>query len=221
MEQRELLPDGPPGRGGLNREELARRLTARKPGIRRSPGPDGSTRGDRDLNPGMPVSPSLVPAAVLVPLVERPEGYTVLLTRRTDHLANHAGQVSFPGGRIEKSDNDPAQAALRETEEEIGLGRAHIDLIGRLDDYVTGTGFRVVPVVGLVRPPFALAPDPFEVAEAFEVPLAFILDPANHQRCSRTDKGRERHFYAMPYERHYIWGATAGILVNLYEVLAD
>lgn len=161
------------------------------------------------------------PAAVLVPLVARPEGLTVLLTRRTDHLANHAGQISFPGGRLEEEDDGPIACALREAEEETGLGPDRVDVLGRLDDYVTVTGFRVVPVVGLVAPPFSLAPDPFEVAEVFEVPLAFILDAANHQRVDRVIKGRSRPYYAMPFGDYYIWGATAGMLINLYRVLSD
>lgn len=158
-------------------------------------------------------------ASVLVPLVVRDDGLTVLLTQRTEHLANHAGQVSFPGGRLEEEDDDAIACALRETEEETGLSRDRIDVLGMLDDYVTVTGFRVTPVVGLVSPPFTLAPDPYEVAQVFEVPLAFILDPANHRRVERTLKGRSRPYYAMPYEGHYIWGATAGMLINLYRVL--
>ncbi|GAB6053034.1 hypothetical protein JCM17960_18540 [Magnetospira thiophila] len=181
-------------------------------------------RGDRDLNPDMRPRPELRPAAVLVPLVERPGGLTVLLTLRTDHLEHHPGQISFPGGRIEDGDSLPSgqgaiNAALRETEEEVGLNRCHISVIGMLDDYETRTGFRVTPVVGLVSPPFQLRLDPFEVAEAFEVPLSFLLDPANHQRHSRTFQGRERHFHAMPYGDRFIWGATAGILMSLYEFL--
>ncbi len=161
----------------------------------------------------------LVPAAVLVPLVERPEGMTVLLTQRTAHLSHHAGQVSFPGGRIEEADADALAAALRETEEEIGLGRSRVDHLGWLDDYITGTGFRITPAVGVLRPPLALTPDPFEVADIFEVPLSFILDPANHQRHSRFVDGRDRPYYAIPYEDRFIWGATAGMLINLFEVL--
>lgn len=160
----------------------------------------------------------LVPAAVLVPLVDRDGGLTVLLTRRTPHLSHHAGQVSFPGGRIE-GEEDPLAAALRETEEEIGLSERDIQLLGWLDDYVTGTGFRIHPVVGLVTPPFAVTADPFEVAEIFEVPLDFILDPANHQRHTRVVEGRERPYHAIPYGEHFIWGATAGMLINLVEVL--
>ena len=169
-----------------------------------------------------PREAELVPAAVLVPLVQRDQGLTVLLTQRTAHLANHAGQISFPGGRVEAEDADPVAAALRETEEEIGLHPDEVQILGRLDDFVTTSGFLVVPVVGLVSPPFTLVPDPFEVAEVFEVPLAFVLDPGNHQRHSRTGKsGEPRYYYAMPFDDHYIWGATASMLVNLYEVLAD
>ncbi|MFA7430829.1 MAG: CoA pyrophosphatase, partial [Rhodospirillaceae bacterium] len=131
------------------------------------------------------------------------------------------GQVSFPGGRLEDDDHGPIACALREAEEETGLPPECVDVLGFLDDYVTVTGFRVVPVVGLVAPPFALRPDPFEVAEVFEVPLAFLVDPANHQRVDRVIEGRSRPFYAMPYGRHYIWGATAGMLINLSRVLRD
>lgn len=176
-------------------------------------------RGDHDLNPGMGVAPDLTPAAVLVGLVERAHGLTVLLTQRTDHLVHHAGQISFPGGHIEPGDGVAEEAALRETEEEIGLQRRHVEILGRLDDYITGTGFRVTPVVAVVEVPFDLAPDAEEVAEVFEVPLAFVLDPANHQRYSRRYDGKDRHFYAMTYDGKFIWGATAGMLVNLYERL--
>jgi 8-oxo-dGTP pyrophosphatase MutT (NUDIX family) len=176
-------------------------------------------RGDHDLNDGLdPITP-LKPAAVLVPLVDHPDRLTVLFTRRTAHLAHHAGQVSFPGGHIEPDDESPRETALRETEEEIGLDRSHAEIIGHLDTYVTRTGFVVTPVVAVVTPPFELAPDPHEVAEVFEVPLAFLLDPANHQRCSAEFEGVTRHFYAMPYGPHFIWGATAGMLMNLYEIL--
>ena len=178
-------------------------------------------RGDHDLNPDMHPSGSLVPAAVLVPLVPRQAGMTVLLTQRTDHLHDHAGQISFPGGRIEISDTSPADAAIRETVEEVGVEPHRIELIGELDPYVTRTGYAVTPVVGFVLPPFTVRPDPFEVADVFEVPLGFILDPANLQRHSRVYEGKERHFYALPYEERYIWGATAGMLVNLAQVLND
>ena len=176
-------------------------------------------RGDADLNPDMAARRPLTPAAVLVPVIDRGPAMTVLFTRRTDHLPDHAGQISFPGGRIEADDASAEAAALRETEEEIGLDRRHVDVLGRLDDYITGTGFAVTPVVGIVEPPFDLEPHAEEVAETFEVPLAFLLDPANHQRHERLINGRDRHFYAMPYGDHFIWGATAGMLINLYQRL--
>lgn len=177
-------------------------------------------RGDHDLNPEFyDPSLTLTSAAVLVPIVQREPELTVLLTKRTDHLHDHAGQVSFPGGRVDPGDRDAVDAALRETEEEIGLPRRHVRLAGRLDTYVTRTGFEVTPLVGLVSPPFALKPDSFEVAEVFEVPLAFLLDPANRETQSRVFQGRERFFYNFRYGGYQIWGATAGMLVNLAEVL--
>jgi 8-oxo-dGTP pyrophosphatase MutT (NUDIX family) len=159
------------------------------------------------------------PAAVLVPLVRREAGVTVLLTQRTPHLANHAGQISFPGGRVDAVDASAEETALRETEEEIGLPRARVRLLGRLPTYYIPTGFKVTPVVGWVEPPFALQLDEFEVAEAFEVPLAFFLDPVNHQRERGERNGRVREFFVMPYEGRNIWGATAGMLVSLYQAL--
>ncbi len=180
-----------------------------------------ATRGDHDLNPGMTLpSTALRPAAVLVPLVDRPEGMSVLLTQRTAHLSAHAGQIAFPGGRLEPEDPDAAAAALRETEEEVGLPREHVSLIGRLDTYVTGTGFEITPVVGIVSTPFTLTVDPFEVADVFEVPLSFVLDPNNHRRTERIFEERRLVFFVLPYEDRNIWGATAGMLVNLAEVLA-
>ena len=167
-----------------------------------------------------PPSAALRPAAVLVPLIDRPAGMSVLLTQRTPHLSAHAGQISFPGGRIEESDADATEAALRETEEEIGLTREHVRVIGRLDTYVTGTGFEITPIVGIVKAPFPLAIDPFEVSEAFEVPLSFIVDPCNHRRMTREVERRARVFFVLPFENRNIWGATAGMLVNLAEVLA-
>ncbi|MFZ2267170.1 MAG: CoA pyrophosphatase [Azonexus sp.] len=157
----------------------------------------------------------LTPAAVLFPIVLREAGQTVLLTQRTAHLRDHAGQISFPGGRVEDEDASPVHTALRETEEEIGLAREYIEILGFLPEYRTGTGFRVTPVVGLVQPPFTLALDPFEVAEAFEVPLDFLLDPANHQEHSLHYRGALRHFFAMPYGDYFIWGATAGMIRSL------
>jgi 8-oxo-dGTP pyrophosphatase MutT (NUDIX family) len=180
-----------------------------------------ATRGDHDLNPGLtPPSTALRPAAVLVPLIDRAEGMSVLLTQRTPHLSAHAGQISFPGGRIEDEDPDVVAAALREAEEEVGLAREHVTVIGRLDTYVTGTGFEITPVVGIVKAPFQLVIDPFEVAEAFEVPLSFVVDEKNHRRMTRDLEQRTRVFFVLPFEDRNIWGATAGMLVNLAEVLA-
>lgn len=161
------------------------------------------------------------PAAVLVPLVAHDDALSMLLTRRTDHLQHHPGQISFPGGRVESGDASPLGTALRETEEEIGLDADRIEMLGALPDYYTGTGFRITPLVGLVRPPFKLKLDSFEVAEAFEVPFEHFLDPANHQRHSMMYQGHMRHFHAMPYHQYYIWGATAGIIMSLYRLLAD
>ena len=182
--------------------------------------PRGDELGDRDLNPSLPRARPHRPAAVLVPIVERPEGPTVLLTRRADHLHDHPGQVSFPGGRLDDTDRGPIDAALRETAEEIGLGREFVDLAGLLDGYETVTGYGVTPVVAFVRPGFDLTLDAFEVAEAFEAPLDFFLDEASRQVHSGMRDGRRRYFYAFEYENRYIWGATAGMLVNLQRRIA-
>jgi 8-oxo-dGTP pyrophosphatase MutT (NUDIX family) len=221
MELRCIFPLGAYRGIGVTRDEIALRLAA------------GSGRGERsdlattrllgDPADGLPMPPDrdLIPAAVLVPLVARSAGLTVLLTQRTAHLANHPGQISFPGGRIEADDKDALAAALRETQEEIGLAPEAVDVLGRLDDYTTVTGFRIAPFVGLLHPPLTLSPDSFEVAEVFEVPLDFILDPHNHQRHNENPPvGRRRYYYAIPFNERYIWGATAGMLVNLSDVLA-
>jgi len=156
------------------------------------------------------------PAAVLVPVVDHPEP-SVLLTLRTSDLPSHGGQVAFPGGKIDAADASPLAAALREAHEEIGLEGALIEPIGYLDLYLTFTGFRILPVVARVTPTFALTINASEVADAFEVPLAFVMDEANHARKSRDWKGVTRHYYEMPFGERYIWGVTAGILRNLYE----
>jgi len=163
-------------------------------------------------------APSL--AAVLVPLVEREPGFNVLLTQRTDHLHHHPGQVSFPGGRVEAADSHVVETAIREAEEEIGLERRFVEVVGYLDPYQTVTGFLVTPVVAFVEPGFELELDTFEVASAFEVPLEFVLDPAHHQKQSREVRGKHRHYYVMQYQNHCIWGATAAMLVNFYDKLA-
>ena len=160
---------------------------------------------------------TVVPAAVLVPLVMRPEP-TVLLTLRSARLKSHSGQVSFPGGRMEEGET-PEEAALREAEEEVGLHRSLPELVGRLPSLLTGTGFAVTPVVALLRPPFALRPDPGEVEEPFEYPLARLLDPAGPERRRQEFRGRMREFWVWPHDRHYIWGATASMLVTLAAVL--
>jgi 8-oxo-dGTP pyrophosphatase MutT (NUDIX family) len=157
-------------------------------------------------------------AAVLVPLVARASEATVLMTTRSSELRQHSGQVAFPGGKVDDGET-PCQAALREAQEEIGLDPKHIEPIGYLDPYLTGTGFRILPVVALVTPPFQLLVNAQEVHDTFEVPLAFLMQPDNHQRHSREWRGTTRHFYAMPWNERYIWGATAGIVRSLYEKL--
>ena len=169
---------------------------------------------------------AMTPASVLIPLVQRAGGLQLLLTRRTEHLRDHAGQISFPGGRAEVADADAVATALRETEEEIGLQQSHVEVIGTLPPYTTVTAFVVTPVVALIQPDFTLALDSFEVAEAFEVPLAFLMNPAHHQHHELVDiAGRQRRFLSMPWEglgadgqhrRYFIWGATAAMLRNFY-----
>lgn len=180
-------------------------------------------RSDYDLNPAELSARGLAaprPAAVLVPIVARPEGLSVILMRRPDTMAAHAGEISFPGGKVEAADAAPVETALREAQEEIGLAREHVEVLGFLDSYQVGSGFRIVPVVGLVTPPFTLEVDAREVADVFEVPLAFLMDSANHQKRSREARGATQWFYAMPYEGRFIWGATANIVRNLFERLA-
>ncbi len=158
-------------------------------------------------------------AAVLVPLVNRAAGIQVLLTQRTEHLRDHGGQISFPGGRVEPGDVDREATALREMQEEIGLAADRVALLGRLPGYEIPSGFRITPVVGWIEPPFELAPDAFEVADVFEAPLDYFLDAANYQRREYHFRGRHRHYLAIPYEGRYIWGATAGMLYSLCRML--
>jgi 8-oxo-dGTP pyrophosphatase MutT (NUDIX family) len=178
-----------------------------------------AVRGDLDLDPAMWERAGVVasrPAAVLVGVVDRPEP-TVLLTRRTPDLSSHAGQIAFPGGKIDPHDETPLAAAIREADEEIGLARSFVDPIGYLDLYLTFSGFRILPAVARIAPGYSLTLNRAEVEDAFEVPLAFLMTPANHQRHSRENRGVTRHYYAMPFEDRYIWGITAGIVRNLYE----
>ena len=194
------------------------RLTLEVPAALTDPTVEGA-RGDLDLNPDIWLRAGVkatTPAAVLVPIIERSEP-TVLLTLRTAALASHAGQVAFPGGKIDPVDESPVAAALREAREETGLAPALIEPIGYLDLYLTFSGFRILPTVARVKPDFTLLLNPQEVTEAFEVPLKYLMTPDNHQRKTRDWNGFAREYYAMPYQNRYIWGITAGILRNLYE----
>ncbi len=178
--------------------------------------------GDHRFNPGhmrLMQNGGLRGAAVLIPVVDRGDHSTMLLTKRAETLRNHTGQVAFPGGRIDPDDASPEHAALRETSEEIGLGAEHVEIVGRMPDYVSGSGYRITPVLSVVRPGFDLVLNPDEVEAAFEVPLAFLMDPVNHARGSRFWGDQEWFFYDMPYAGQRIWGVTAGIIRTLYERL--
>lgn len=181
----------------------------------------GPVRSDHDLNPNWmrPADATLRPAAVLAPIVKRPEGWTMIFTQRAEETPAHPGQVSFPGGRVQASDANAVDTALRETCEEIGLDRHLIEPLGAWDLYETVTGYCVTPVVGLVEPGFTLTLDPREVASVFEAPLSFLFDPANHERRETMWKGQMRTYYAMPYGDRFIWGATAAMIRALYERL--
>jgi 8-oxo-dGTP pyrophosphatase MutT (NUDIX family) len=207
--------------------EIARQIAERGAGALRArlpqppPGlPLKPRRSDYDLNPHFDrIAQELVPAAVLLPIVRRSEP-TLLFTRRTAHLARHAGQVSFPGGRWHAEDSSLVETALRETQEETGIEIGKVSVAGFLDPYETGTGFAILPVVGVVDEEFSLRPNPHEVANIFEAPLVFLLDPANCRKCCREWGGKKREFYAFTWREHDIWGATAAILVNLREQLS-
>jgi 8-oxo-dGTP pyrophosphatase MutT (NUDIX family) len=183
----------------------------------RRPRPAASIYGDDDAGRD---AAGATAASVLVPIITHDGGLTVLFTRRTAHLRRHSGQVSFPGGRAEPGDRTPEHTALRETQEEIGLPPQRIELLARMPDYLTRTGYRVTPVIGLVAPPLELVPDSREVDEVFEVPLAFLLEPANAQRRTREIAGRSVGYYVFRYQEREIWGATAGMVVNLHRMLA-
>ena len=182
--------------------------------------PLGHARSDDDLNPDARAIPyDRVPqrAAVLVPLVQRADGLSLLLTQRTKTLSSHPGQVAFPGGKVDEGETDPVATALREAREETGLAEEFVEPVGFLDGYLTRTAYRVVPVVAMLREGFQLKPAKGEVAHIFEVPLSFLMTPENHALHQREWNGRTRQFYAMPYEGHYIWGATAGMIRNLFD----
>lgn len=204
--------------------ELARRALHPTPQERpiNLAGNGTGTRSDFDLNPDHEAVRDIAraprAAAVLVPIVAREE-LSVLLTQRTEHLPSHAGQIAFPGGKVEATDENPLATALREANEEIGLPHSLVDPIGYLDGYLTGTGFHVVPVVAIVTPDYSLELDPSEVADAFEVPLDFLMDAANHETHTREWRGTTRSYYAMPFGERFIWGATAGMIKNLHERL--
>jgi 8-oxo-dGTP pyrophosphatase MutT (NUDIX family) len=185
-------------------------------------GDNGGDYGDHRFNPELRhfiVRDGLRDAAVLIPVVDHKDGATVILTKRTEKLRHHSGQVAFPGGSIDPTDASAEDAAQRETEEEIGLDRGFVEVIGRLPDYVSCSGYRVAPVLGVVRPGFLLTLNVDEVDDAFEVPLAFLMDEVNHGRESREWQGHMRHYYVMPYGDRHIWGLTAGIIRVLYERL--
>lgn len=213
-------------RGTFTAEDFRARAEARSRQLTEAPEialTDVQSRGDFDLNPHVP-RPPLPPgglrlAGVLVGVVDREPGATVILTLRADHLSSHPGQVAFPGGRLDPSDVTVVDTALREAHEEIGLRPELVTPIGLLEGYRTGTGYRIVPVLSLVSPQYIPIPDEREVADIFEVPLEFLMSAGNHQRHSREWQGHMRHFYAMPYGERYIWGATAGILRLMYERL--
>ncbi|MHC1548275.1 CoA pyrophosphatase [Phyllobacterium sp. K27] len=203
-------------------EGFSARSFARRMGLKGRP--DGEVdHGDHVLNPDLNMLIAANPlrdAAVLVPIVDRGEEANVILTLRNANMRKHSGQVAFPGGAIDPEDNYEAEtAALREAHEEIGLERRNVELIGRLPRYLTTTGYSITPVIGLVFPPFDLRLNPDEVADVFEVPLSFLMNPANHRRESRIWQGEERFYYTMPFGDRFIWGVTAGIIRTLYERL--
>ena len=212
MEQRNILSPGHFDAGYLTPEFIAARLAE-----------DEQARahyGDADLKPRLEIAARRRAAAVLVPLIDHADGLTVLLTQRSNDLPHHPGQVSFPGGRIDPDDESPEHAALREAEEEVGLDRNQVRLIGRLGPYLTGTGFHITPVVGIVAAPIDLTLEPREVADAFEVPLSVVVDPRNHGQHPTTVGTRSFQTYLIPWQDRFIWGATAGMLVKQGRILA-
>ena len=193
-------------------EEALRRCVAREPNPdERTPIKDLAWHEGEVLH--------LKDAAVLIPIVDRGDEASVILTQRTHHLASHAGQIAFPGGKVDEADQSAEMAALREADEEIGLKSDFVEIFGQMRPYISSTGYRIFPVLSTIRQGFDLEPNPGEVSEIFEVPLRFLMDPGNHQRKSAEWRGKKRHYFAMPYGDHYIWGVTAGILRNLYETV--
>jgi 8-oxo-dGTP pyrophosphatase MutT (NUDIX family) len=208
------------GAGAFDREDFAERLAARLLPLTAVVGGERPPRSDYDLaRLARPEGAVLKPAAVLAPIVMRPEGWTLLLTERTTTMPTHAGQIAFPGGRVQAEDATVVETALRETEEEVGLSRRFVRPLGAIDSYETVTGYHVTPIVALVEPGFALSLDPREVADAFEAPLAFLMNPAHHERHERDWQGLRRAYYVMPYQNRTIWGATAGMIKTLYDRL--
>ena len=206
-------------RSGFDEADFLARLEARLDAVG---GPEAApARTDYDLNPAFrpDTTPTLKRAAVLVGLLPHTDGLSVVLTTRTHTMPTHAGQISFPGGRLQAEDAGPEAAALRESEEEVGLDPSSVRLLGRSPTYQTVTGYYVTPVVGLIERPFSPRPDPREVADVFTTPMSFLMNPANHERHERTWNGLTRAYYAMPYGERYIWGATAGMLKALYDRL--
>ncbi|MFK8034841.1 MAG: CoA pyrophosphatase [Hyphomicrobiales bacterium] len=185
-----------------------------------APGSPKQETGDHMLDLNRPEPPTnLKPAAVLIPILPHADGATVLLTKRTAKLSSHPGQIAFPGGRADMEDATVLSTALREAREEVGLASDQVQLLGKMNAYKAGSGYDITPVIGLIKPPVALVPSPDEVDEIFEVPLSFLMKSSNYQRLEREWKGAKRQTYAIPYETHYIWGVTAGILKTLYETL--
>lgn len=201
------------------RQRAARRLRAEPPGYLE---PQANPKGDHELElDGRSFRPASLPrpAAVLVPIVMYEDEPAVILTERASNLRDHSGQIAFPGGKMDEGDSSPLETALRESEEEIGLERRHVQALGYLDAYLSSSNYLVIPSVALISPGMTLAINELEVAEAFEVPLGFLMDPAHHELHAREWKGRIRQYYAIPFRERYIWGVTAGILRNLYERL--
>jgi 8-oxo-dGTP pyrophosphatase MutT (NUDIX family) len=221
MEWWTILSDRHINGSRLTLDDVVARLDATANGIgrRSNEAAEPAEIEEQNRNEWVKGDKPLKAAAVLVPLVVREDGLNVLLTKRTDHLKNHAGQISFPGGRVDDTDRDALHTALRETEEELGLDANHINIIGELDEYIVGTGYLVNPIIGVIEPPFELNPEENEVAEVFEASLDFLIAPENMGTYARDYQGATRHHFAITWKEHFIWGATAGMLRNLSQRL--